>query len=315
MRGAEHLEKLLTAHSGGAGAQVALPSLPSHTEFKARVPDEQRARYAPSDDPRESAAALHRSQRDLVGDPTLELFTEGSRVMRARYPVAPYEEILRADATERSEPLELQVRGDRAFLDSRNPARDFVPILLVREGGLWRVDLVETFKSFFFDGEGAYWLVNLASPYAGFTRAVLNRSEDLSPLDLGDRIDRVGDCAARALATARAIASGSAEILMRNCFVSAEAIPLYAEAARLAPQRCEDRAHVRRPRELSVHVEDRDRRGRRSRPRLLHEPRLAVRERARARAQAREFYRKALDRNPRDDYARAALERLASDDG
>ncbi len=66
LRGTEQSEKLLAGHSGGAGAQVALPALPSHTEFKQRVPDAKRARYAPSHDPRESAAALIRAleQRD-----------------------------------------------------------------------------------------------------------------------------------------------------------------------------------------------------------------------------------------------------------
>ena len=313
LRGAEHLEKLLSAHSGGAGAQVALPSLPSHTEFKRRVPAEKRAHYAPSADPRESAAALQRTRRDLAGDPSLELFTAGSRVMRERYPVAPYEELLRADAVERSEPLELQVRGERAFLDSRNPARDFVPILLVREGGLWRVDLVETFKSFFFDGEGAYRLVNLASPYAGFTSPALRRSEDLSPLDLGGesieaaiaRLERSQAARERFLL---------AEILMRNSFVSAEAIPLYAEAARLAPRNAKvvltfaDRANYLFMSKIAIDAvaglgPD-------------YFTSLAWQyESAREPARAREYYRKALDRNPRDDYARAALERLAPDDG
>lgn len=309
LRGVDHLSKLLAGHSGGAGAQVALPSLPSHTEFKRRVPDEERARYAPSEEPRESAAAFMRAQRDLVGDPTLELFSAGSRVMRARYPVAPYEELLRARALERSQPLELQVRGDRAFLGSSNPAREFVPILLVREGGLWRVDLVETFKSFFFDGEGAFRLVNLASPYAGFTTAALQRSEDLAPLDLGgesieaaiERLEKSG------LARDR---FRLAEILMRNCFVSAEAIPLYAEAARLEP------------RDAKIVLTFADRAIYMFMPKIAFDAvaglgperwtNLAyLYEHAGERELAREYYQRALDRNPRNDYARAALVRLA----
>ncbi|MEX2205273.1 MAG: TPM domain-containing protein [Myxococcota bacterium] len=310
LRGVDHLSKLLAGHSGGAGAQVALPSLPSHTEFKRRVPDDQRARYAPSDDPRESAAAFMRAQLDLVGDPTLELFSAGSRVMRARYPVAPYEELLRAKALERSQPLELQVRGDRAFLDSRKPAREFVPILLVREDGLWRVDRVETFKSFFFDGEGAFRLVNLASPYAEFTAAALQRSEEsLAPLDLGAEsieaaIERL-EKSSRARDRFRL-----AEILMRNCFVSAEAMPLYAEAAQLEPRNAK----------IVLTFADR--------AIYMFMPKIALDavaglgpeywtnlaylyEHAREPALAREYYQKAVDRNPRNGYARAALARLA----
>ena len=309
LRTPDHLERLLTGHSGGAGAQVALPAMPSHTQFKQRVPDPRRARYAPSSDPRESAAALQRARVDRVGDPTLELFTAGSRVMRDRYPVAPYEEFLRAESVERSGPLELQVRGDRAFLGSSHPARGFVPILLVREQGLWRVDLVETFKSFFFDGQGAYVLVNQASPYALFAPAADARSdESMAPLDLG------GEPLEAALARLERASLPRerlrlAEILMRNCFVSAEALPLYAEAAAAAPH---DPAIV-----LTFAA----------RANYMYMPQIAIDavkglgpkywtrvgwmyENAREPALAREYYQKALDRDPGDDYARAALERL-----
>jgi tetratricopeptide (TPR) repeat protein len=312
LRDPDRLSRLLAGHSGGAGAQVALPDLPSHTEFKRRVPDERRAHYAPSEDPLESAVALQRVRRDLAGDPTLELFTAGSRVMRARYPVAPYEELLRAEAVTRSAPLELQVRGDRAYLSSKRPARDFVPILMVREQGLWRIDLVETFKSFFFDGNGAFVLVNLASPYAVFLpEARARRDETLAPLDLG------GESLEAAIERLeRSSLPGDrfrlAEILMRNCFVSAEAIPLYAEAAQAAPH------------DATIVLTYADRAS------YLYMPIIAVDavaglgpeywdsvgwlyEGAGERALAREYYAKALDRNPRDDYARSALERLARD--
>lgn len=311
LREPDHLAKLLAGRSGGAGAQVALPELPSHTEYKRRIPDARRALYAPSTDPRESAAALQRARRDLAGDPTLELFTEGSRVMRARYPVAPYEELLRVESTERSEPLELQVRGDRAYLGSPHPVRDFVPVLLVREGGLWRVDLVETFKSFFFDAYGNYVLVNTASPYAAFQKPVVDRALELAPLDLG------GEPIEAALARLERSSLARdrfrmAEILMRNCFVSAEAIPAYAEAAAAAP------------RDATVVLTYADRAA------YLYMPEIAadavaglgpdyftkvgwLYESAGKRERAREYYAKSLKLHPRDAYAREALERLAQD--
>jgi tetratricopeptide (TPR) repeat protein len=291
-----------------------VPELPSHTELKRRVPDERRALYAPSADPLESAAAFQRAQRDLAGDPTLELFTEGSRVMRARYPVAPYEELKRADATDRSAPFELQVRGDRAFVGSNQPARGFVPVLLVREGGLWRVDLVETFKSFFFDNEGAHRLVNLASPYADFAPAALARNDpSLAPLDLGgEAIEAAIERLERSPLPRDRFRL--AEILMRNCFVSAEAILLYAEAAEAAPHDAtivltySDRASYLFMPEIAIDAVAGLGPEYWTRVAWLYEsaekPELAL-----------EYYEKALDHNPRDAYARSALERLAQDEG
>jgi tetratricopeptide (TPR) repeat protein len=306
----DHLSQLLAGRSGGAGAQVALPDAPSHTEFKRRVPDERRARYAPSADPLESAAAFQRTRTDLVGDPTLELFTEGSRVMRARYPVAPYEEWLRADGFERSRPHELLVRGDRAFLGSKSPARDFVPILMVREEGLWRIDLVETFKNFFFDQHGRMQLVNLANPYAVFVpEAKARRDESLAPLDLG------GESIEAAIARLEpSTLAGDrfqlAEILMRNCFVFAEALPLYAEAAEAAPWDVTivltfaDRAAYTFMHAAAIEAVAG------LGPR--HWSRVAwLYEAAGEPALARDYYEKALAHDSRNAYARDALARLA----
>jgi len=306
----ENLSRLLAGRSGGAGAQVLLPDLPSHTEYKRRVPDERRARYAPSADPLESAAAFGRVRRDLAGDPTLELFTAGSRVMRARYPVAPFEELLRADVVERSGPLELQVRGDRAFLGSKTPGRDFVPILMVREAGLWRIDLVETFKNFFSDQEGIFRLANRANPYAVFLPEVWARTDEtLGPLDLG------GEPLEAAIARLESSSLPAdrfrlAELLMRNCFLFAEAIPFYADAARAAPLDAtivltySDRAEYLFMPEVAVEAVVGLGPSYWSRAAWLYE-------RAGEPDVARAWYEKALAQNPRNSYARAALERLA----
>jgi hypothetical protein len=310
LRGADRLDALLAGRSGGAGAEVALPELPSHGEWKRRLPDAIRARYAPSSDPLESAAAFRRAQRDLAGDPTLELFTEGSRIMRARGPVAPYEELLRARATDRSEPLTLAVRGDRALLDSRSPARGFVPILLVREQGLWRIDLVETYKNFFFDATGAYRLVNRATPYAALLPDAKAASDpSLVPLDLeGEPFEAAITRLERSDAPSARFEL--AELLMRNCWVSAEAIVLYVEAARAAPAEplfaatLADRAsYLGMP---EVAIEPIARLGPPYWPRLAQ-----LHERAGEAVRAKQLYEKALARDPGSPEARAGLERLA----
>lgn len=299
----------LAERSGGAGAQVLLPDAPSHVEFKRRVPDERRSRYAPSADPQESVAAFKRVQRDLAGDATLELFTEASRVMRARSPLAPYEEALRARATERAEPLALAVAGDYAAAVASVPTAEFVPILLVREQGLWRVDLVETYKLFRFDRAGHYRLVTAATPYAAlFPEQHPPRDASLLPVDLAG--EPVAAVIAR-LERSQAIADRFqlAEILLRNCFLSAEALSLYAEAAGAAPPNphyvatfAARAANLGMP---EAALEAAARLG------PAHASLLAwLYEQAGERARAREHYARALAWNARDAYARAALERL-----
>ena len=72
----------------------------------------------------------------------------------------------RLERIEASQPLQYIVEGDYAVATSQRPARGFVPILLHREKGLWRIDLVETWKNLFFDSDGNYFLRNSNTPYA-----------------------------------------------------------------------------------------------------------------------------------------------------
>ena len=127
--------------SGGAGARTALAAMPADADLKKPIKAGKRADYAPGKSPQESVAAFMRVTRNLAGDPTLELFTEGSRLMRKHYPVAPFEEWQRADSLDASKPLEYLVEGDFAVATSRKPAMGFTPVLLRRQQGLWRVDL------------------------------------------------------------------------------------------------------------------------------------------------------------------------------
>ena len=222
--------------SGGAGAKTALAALPMDADLKRAVPADRRARYVPSADMKESVAAFLRVTSDLAGDPSLPLFTEGSRMMRARYPLARFEEVKRLERIEASLPLEYRVEGDYAVATSRHPATGFVPILLHRDQGLWRVDHVETWKNLFFDNDGNYFLQNSNTPYRfGLGQFGEGRYHDIAPLPLGEstitdelkRLDGRGDV----LSTLR-----GAEILLRNAFVFPQALAEYERAVRAAPE-------------------------------------------------------------------------------
>jgi tetratricopeptide (TPR) repeat protein len=221
--------------SGGAGAKTALSTVPMDADLKAPVPPARRSRYAPSADVKASVAAYLRVMADLAGDPTLPLFTEGSRLMRASYPFARFEELQRLSSIDASLPLEYRFDGDHAVATSVKPAKGFTPILLHREQGLWRVDLVETWKNLFFDKDGNYFLRNSNTPYrfglAGFGEG---RPYDIGQLPLGGRT--IAEELARlegrtdVLSTLR-----RAEVSLRNAFVFPQALADYEKALSAAP--------------------------------------------------------------------------------
>jgi tetratricopeptide (TPR) repeat protein len=204
-------------------------------DFKAIVPEAKRLSYAPARDPAESAEAYLRTLRDQVGDPTLDLYTPGSRCMLAAYPYAPFEQLERLVRMEDSKPLRVSVRGDRAVADSDRPAHGFVPILLERRQGLWRVDHVETWKNLFFDSNGDYRQHNSNHPYAfALSRFGDARLHGVAPYGL-DPSDLVA--AQRALA-ARGDALGEyllGELLFRNCWLPVEALAHYERAIERSP--------------------------------------------------------------------------------
>ena len=223
--------------SGGAGATVKVPNAEALAgrDFKTRVAEAPRARYAPGRDPLASAEALLRVQEDLAGDPSLELFTAGSQCMRRGYPVAPYEELERARTLIASKPWRVIEQGDRAVVSSDRPAPGFVPVLLVREEGLWRVDLVETWKNLFFGRDGNYSLKNSNNPYAfGLVAFGRGSFHAVAPWEFGDApLEQV---------VAALEAKGGAlsefllgEVLFCNCFLALDALRHYEEAARLGP--------------------------------------------------------------------------------
>jgi tetratricopeptide (TPR) repeat protein len=110
--------------SGGAGAKTALSAIPMDADLKRRVPHDQRVRYSPSATIQESVAAYLRASADLAGDPTLPLFTEGSRMMRAAYPFARFEELERLERLDASLPLEYHVKANMRSPRAPAPPRD-----------------------------------------------------------------------------------------------------------------------------------------------------------------------------------------------
>jgi len=222
--------------SGGAGAKTALSAVPMDADLKAPVPSERRARYVPSAYIKESVAALLRANADLVGDPKLPLFTEGSRLMRAQYPFARFEELERLEKVNASLPLVYHVDGDYAVATSERPVTGFVPILLHREQGLWRVDSVETWKNLFFDNDGKYFLRNSNTPYQfGLGQFGEGRYYDIAPLPLGERTiaQELADLKGRTdvLSMLR-----RAEVSLRNAFVFPQALADYEKAVAAAPE-------------------------------------------------------------------------------
>jgi uncharacterized protein len=223
-------------YSGGAGARTKLSALPMDADFKKPVPPERRSLYAPSADVKESVAAYLRAAADLAGDPTLPLFTEGSRMMRAQFPLAPFEELKRLERIDASLPLEYRIEGDYAVATSANPAKGFVPILLRREGGYWRVDTVETWKNLFFDADGNYFLRNSNTPYRfGLGQFGEGRWYPMEQVPLGGRT--IAEALAELESKGGLIATfWRAEIQLRNAFASLAALADYEKASRAAPK-------------------------------------------------------------------------------
>ncbi len=164
------------------------------------------------------------------------LFTAPSRVQIARKPLLPFESRVRAAALDAGRPWSISEAGDRAAVKpAAKSLPDFVPVLLVREQGQWRVDLVEMSKTFRASGShwqqgnarGPYWLALGAKPYAG------EFSDDLTPIELwGEPLE---DAIARLERTDGPVAKiRLAEILLRNVWLPGEALVHWDEALALS---------------------------------------------------------------------------------
>jgi tetratricopeptide (TPR) repeat protein len=236
VRRRDAFERGIESLAAAASTRHEFTRLGDSGDFKQAIAEPERRRYAPSSDPLESAERFLRVLGALVGDPTLPLFTPGSQVQLARYPVAPFEYRKRYDASVASRPLRAVTERDRAVVLSDTPARGFVPILLQREGELWRVDLVETWKNLFFTDGGRYVVVNRNNPYAfGLDGLPGQGWHALEPLDLGDRSPQEAIAELEEQLARRddpAAHFRLAEILFRNCFAAIDALSHYEAAAR-----------------------------------------------------------------------------------
>ncbi|MGH8250930.1 MAG: TPM domain-containing protein [Steroidobacteraceae bacterium] len=222
--------------SGGAGAATDIKDVRFDDHFKRPVGQDRATLYAPSSDPLESAEAFSRALRDMVGDPGLALFTPESGLMRSIQPVAPFEYRQRFARLEESRPLRAIVRGDYAVVTSERPAHGFVPILLKRIDGSWRVDAVETWKNLFFGPDGEYFLRNANTPYL-FGLSKYGRAESLDALALPIPASELPELINRLQSQETALAHFRlGEIYFRNTFSALTALHHYETAVALAPR-------------------------------------------------------------------------------
>ena len=87
--------------------------------------------------------------------------------MRAYYPAAPFETLRRLERIEASHAAAIP-RGRRLRGRDQRATGTWFRAYPAASGArsLWRIDLVETWKNLFFDGDGNYWLRNSNTPYA-----------------------------------------------------------------------------------------------------------------------------------------------------
>ncbi len=173
-------------YSGGAGAQIRLSSIPTDRDFKARLEDPARSRFAPSADALEAADIVMDAHAAFIGDPTLELLAPGTQVLRSFYPFAPFEKLERWYARDASRPFRVMQRGDRAVVTSDDPATGFIPFLFHRIDGVWRYDEVELWKNVFSGASGL--IQRTKNPYSfGLLSHGEGQARDLGAWDVGER--------------------------------------------------------------------------------------------------------------------------------
>jgi hypothetical protein len=163
------------------------------------------------------------------------LFTAPSRLHLARRPWLPFESRVLAAALDSHRPWSPSVAGDRAALYPSSQASDFPPVLLVRQDGVWRVDLVEMGKTAYSRGgtwhrrnqHGPYWLALGGSPQGALV-------QNLAPVELWG--EDLAAAVTRLEQTQGPLAKTRlAEILLRNLWLPGEALLRWEEALPLAP--------------------------------------------------------------------------------
>ena len=221
--------------SGGAGGFAKLSDLSIDRDFKRPLNAKEVDPYRPSSDPLQSAEAVIRVYRDLIGDPNLDLFTAESKIQRRVYPVAPFEYWTHYRALSKSRPFVLVTQGEYAVLTSNNPAYGFFPIMLKKEAGLWRMDLVETWKNMFFNKEAKYYLRNSNMPYS-FGMSQYGEPDAYNVAALPVSGTELPGLMQKLTQTNTAQAHFQlAELHFRNSFTALEALKHYEMAVDMAP--------------------------------------------------------------------------------
>ncbi|TNE31596.1 MAG: hypothetical protein EP349_03845 [Alphaproteobacteria bacterium] len=232
----EYYKMIAGMYSGGAGAQADITQADFDRDYKKALSDAELKRYAPAAKPEETIAAYKRSFRDYIGYPELPLFTKGSQEMRKRYPYAVYEERDRLRNIERSEPLYIEIDGDYAVAYSKTPAPRFMPILMKKLDGLWRIDMSEALKNLFFLNDGGFSLMNANTPYYKSLEEIYGTAkhyDDMRAFPLQEELSAVvKKLEERTDPLAKFML---AELLFRNAFAFVDALKYYEEAARMAP--------------------------------------------------------------------------------
>lgn len=127
--------------SGGAGASRVMPIKDGHGPVaRGKVADGERERLGPQPTPEATYRAYLRWLVAGTYDPTLELFTAGTRAHLASLPMTPgyFEYIL---LQEHGQPYEIVTRGDRALLVfTGSPLVS--PHFFLRSDAGWQIDLV-----------------------------------------------------------------------------------------------------------------------------------------------------------------------------
>jgi len=192
---------------------------------------------APAADPSASVEAFRCLLLAEHGAAESPLLTPESRVHLARAPLGAFASHARAAGLEAGRPWTVSVSGDRAAVRSVRPegdTREFPPVLLVRDQGVWRVDLVEMGKAFRRGPTGIWRSWNLAGPYwlvLGTEHAP--QREALTPVELwGEPLeDAIARLEASDVPAARV---RLAELLLRNAWLPGEALARWDEALSVA---------------------------------------------------------------------------------
>jgi len=228
---------VLGYYSGGGGASTTIPKINFNDNWKQKPDSAEMIKYLPGVTPEESIDAYSNSLRDMIGYPDLPLFTNGSKIMQQSYPFAPYEAYIRHLRIERSKPLTIETKGDRAVALSHNPAHGYQPVMLRQIDDKWHVDQTEMMKNMFFDGAGNFYQKNRNHPYYFALKNTASKGfYDIEAMTLPPSSSLKQTIHALKNQNVDSMRSFLvAELLFRNAFAAMESLEHYEKAVSLEP--------------------------------------------------------------------------------